>query len=118
MAPKTKPAELTFEFEWDPNYRLMPCTGIWGGIAPGGHVKIDFFVDGWPVPGSITHSIVDGRLGPETSRNPAINSGKVQRTVVGGLLLDKATAKLILRFLEAKISELDTIEGKSQEVKE
>ena len=49
---KNQPDEISIEWEYDKDYRLVPANGMWGGITPRGDLRIDFFVEVAPVPGS------------------------------------------------------------------
>ncbi len=96
------PTELTFDFELDPNYRIIASNGIWGGITSRGDMRLDFFVESQAIPRSVTNQIENGRIGKETKRIPA--SSKIVRKMQVGILLTPEHAESVADFIKEKLT--------------
>ncbi len=58
---------IKIQYEEAKDYRSIPVTGIWGGVAPNGEIFADFFIERQKSPSS-THIEIDesGKLVKET----------------------------------------------------
>ncbi|MEW6127721.1 MAG: hypothetical protein AB1757_11845 [Acidobacteriota bacterium] len=67
-----KDQQVEFVFEYDPNYRLVPANGAWGGITPRGDIRIDFFVESQAIPHRVVNKIdiKANAIGEEIKRVP------------------------------------------------
>jgi hypothetical protein len=103
---------VKFVFEKSPDYRIIAANGVWGGVTPQGHLKLDLFVDSIITPESITHNILkDGRLGDEIAREP---SGKiVTRELQIGVVLPVNIAETIGKWILARVQEAKSASGGS-----
>jgi hypothetical protein len=103
------PETVKFVFEYDAQYRFCPATGVWGGITPHGDLRVDFYVDSFNPPVSITHSIgTDGSLGKESERDPARDPRVtvIARRLQVGLLIPGTQLDTFAAFLTQKANEL------------
>ncbi len=97
----TPPTEITFRFEKDDDYRLIPVNGVWGGPTPRGDIMVDLFHESHLLPEEITQAVrPDGLLGSELERTPP--PGTLQRTVLVGMILTAEQADSIGRWLQKK----------------
>lgn len=95
------PTKITFRFEKDDDYRLIPVNGVWGGPTPRGDIMVNLFHESHVVPKEVTQTLrADGRLGQERERTPP--PGTVQRTVLVGMILTAEQAESIGRWLQEK----------------
>jgi hypothetical protein len=107
-AAKTKdveaPKKITFRFQQDEDYRLIPVNGVWGGVTPRGDIKVDFFHESTSQPEVVTQEVTpDGVLGKEVERIP---SKSIDRTVLVGMVLSLEHAESISRWLQDKAREV------------
>ncbi len=82
----TEPKEISIEWEYAKDYRLVPATGILGGITPRGDLRIEFFVEAIALPAPGESSMVlheDSGTYKETRKVP--QKGKIVRTVQIGV---------------------------------
>lgn len=98
------PKEVTFRFETDDEYRVVPVNGVWGGPTSRGDIKVDFFHESLSLPTQVTHLVSpDGRMGDETERKPA---STFQRTVQIGMVFTADQADSIGRWLQERAREV------------
>ena len=100
--PQKPPNELTFDFELDPNYRIIASNGIWGGMTPRGDMRLDFFVESQAMPESVTNKVEKGRIGKETKRVPA--GRKIVRKIQVGILMTPELADSVADFIKEKLT--------------
>ena len=60
---KKQPDEISIDWEYDKNYRMVPANGMWGGITPRGDLRIDFFVESMPIPDSGAGKLLNDGVG-------------------------------------------------------
>jgi hypothetical protein len=91
------PRKITFRFEKDEDYRLIPVNGVWGGATPRGDILVDLFHESSTLPEVVTHAMAPGgQLGEEVQRTP---TGEIQRKVLVGMVLTAEQAESIGRWL-------------------
>ena len=92
--------KITFRFEKDEDYRLIPVNGVWGGVTPRSDIFVDLFHESHTLPEVVTHEVTpDGRLGTEVKRTP---TDEIQRKVLVGMVLTAEQAESIGRWLLEK----------------
>ena len=101
----SSPAQVTFRFSKDENYRLIPVNGAWGGVTPRGDVQVELFHENHAMPTTVVHSVTEGRVAGELKRTPKAEKTEVQRTVLAGMVLTAEQAESIGRWLQAKARE-------------
>jgi hypothetical protein len=94
---------IKFSYERDPSYAIVPATGVWGAVTPAGMVMFDLTVDHIRSPDRLEHSLQDGKLGPETGREPSERI--VRRAAQVGVLVTPAVAESIGKWLIQKAEE-------------
>ena len=101
--PVGEDRRVTFYYEHDPGYRLVPANGAWIGITPRGDIRVDFFVEAWGAPEHVVNLLTpSGELGPELARSPAT---RITRRMQVGVLLSLEQADSTADFIKAKIGE-------------
>jgi hypothetical protein len=88
-------------FRKDKDYRVVPVSGVWGGISPHGMIFADFFFEKPDTPEKVT---LDDS-GKEVGRSP---SGMfVVRDVVGGITVRPEVARAIGQWFIDKADEFE-----------
>jgi len=89
---------ITYKFEKDDHYRIIPVSGVWGGPTPGGEIMVNLFHDAFSLPQDVKYAVSpDGRVGQEVARTVPEN---VQRILLAGMILTPAQADFIGRWLQ------------------
>ncbi len=88
-------------FRKDRDYRVMPVSGVWGGISPHGMVFADLFFEKPDTPEKV--SLDDA--GKEVGRSPA--GMFVVRDVVAGIAVRPEVARAIGEWFIAKADEFE-----------
>ena len=96
------PKTITFRFERDEHYRLIPVNGIWGGVTLRGDVKADLIHESQALPEAITHEVTAEGTLTEVKRAPATS---FQRTVLASMVLTPEQAESIGLWLQQKARE-------------
>jgi hypothetical protein len=99
-----KPEKLEFVFAFDPQYRLFPSNGVWGGLTPRGDMRLEFFVETFAQPTRVVNVITsDGNLGEETERTPAQGEHQIiTRSMQVGVMIPGSQLESIAEFLRQK----------------
>ena len=98
------PKKITFRFEKDEDYRLIPVNGVWGGATPRSDILVDFFHESYALPEMVAHAVtLDGQLGEEVKRTPP---GEIRRKVLVGMVLTAEQAESIGHWLLQKAREV------------
>ena len=91
------PTKITFRYEKDEDYRLIPVNGVWGGATPRSDILVDLFHESYTLPEVLTHAVTPGgQLGEEVKRTP---TGEIRRKVFVGMVLTAEQAESIGRWL-------------------
>ncbi|MDE0646042.1 MAG: hypothetical protein OXH84_07405 [Gammaproteobacteria bacterium] len=99
--------EIKFHYIKSSNFRVIPASGVWGGVNPRGLIDMTFFTERSPIPTVLTHSITsEGQLGEEIARET--KDGLV-RDVHVSIVIDLPFAKSFRDWLEQKIDEIENI---------
>ena len=96
------PKTVTFRFQRDEHYRLIPVNGIWGGVTPRGDVIADLIHESQALPEAITHEVTAEGTLAEVKRAPPTS---FQRTVLAGMVLTPEQAESIGLWLQRKARE-------------
>ena len=98
------PKNITFRFEKDEDYRLIPVNGVWGGATPRSDILVDLFHESYTLPEVVTHAVTPGgQLGEEVERIP---KGEIRRKVLVGMVLTAEQAESIGHWLVEKAREV------------
>ncbi|GEM_PF-333177 len=107
-----KDKQVKFVFKYDPDYRLIPCNGVWGGMTTRGDLKLDFMVESQATPDYVVH-VIDveaGELGKEIEREPPKH---FIRELQVGILMSPDTAVAFADWLNGKLKEIEKLSGKN-----
>ena len=95
--------EITFQFERDPEYRVITTNGAWGGITPRGEMKFDLFFEHIDLPEEITYLATPDGLGPEVKRSPS--PAPISRVAMAGVVMTPENAENLGRWLIEKVAQ-------------
>ncbi len=84
---KQQPSEIRIEWEYDKDYRLVPANGMWGGLTPRGDLRIEFFVEVIPTPGSGETALIHDAGGSYKERRKTPGKATVVRKVQVGVMI-------------------------------
>ena len=98
------PTKITFRFEKDENYRLIPVNGVWGGPTPRGDIMVDLFHESYARPEVVAHEVTPGgQIGKQVEHTPTI---EIRRKIFVGMVLTVEQAESIGRWLREKAREV------------
>ena len=98
------PKEITFHFIKANDFRVIPATGVWGGVNPRGNITMTFFSERTSIPKKIVHELTtEGQLGDELGRDDIEG---VVRDVHVSVVVDLAFAENFRVWLDDKIKAL------------
>ena len=104
------PDKVKFVFSYAPDYRLCAANGVWASVTTKGDVRLEFFVEGFDVPLSVTHSLTEGgQIGAEIERKLPDGPEKtavLSRRVHVGVLLPGNQLESWAALLTEKANEL------------
>src|SRR5438128_214222 len=95
---ESKEKQIKFVYEYDPDYRLIPCNGVWGGVTPRGDFRIDFMVESQAIPDYVINSYdaEAEKLGEEIEREPR----HLVRHLQVGILMTLENAETLAGWLK------------------
>ncbi len=94
-------------FRKDKDYKIMPVSGIRGGLTPQGMVCVDFFVEKSEIP---EKSVVEvDELSGNANELPITNEQYYVREVLACLLFQPETARGIGQFLIQQADQFDKL---------
>ncbi len=101
------PADITFHYIKNPNFRAIHVDGAIGGITPSNNIHISLYSERPAIPQKITHQInPDGTLGDVL--NKAGRDGIVREMDID-VILDISTARSLSQWLDEQIHTLEEI---------
>lgn len=111
MNDNSFPQRIRYHYLHEPEARLRPAHGVWGGINAHGEVEMCFY-DESDIPPEITEQTIgpDGIPGPEQicQEDTVRHMGK---TIHTRILLNYHTARAVLEWLQDRVDELEAEEG-------
>ena len=96
---------VVFQFEKNPEYRVIYANGAFGGATPRGDIKFDLFIEYAGSPEEVAHSMTPDGLGPEVERSPE-DMPFVRESQIG-VIMSPGQAKSFGHWLLSKISEVE-----------
>lgn len=113
MANNKPKEKVTFHYIKSNGFRAVHADGVWGGVTPRGYITMSFFSERAPIPQSLTHEVVQNKLGVETDIESKTG---IVREVEIEVLVDLPMAKSLIPWLQEKINFLENIkQDQSQE---
>jgi hypothetical protein len=107
-----KPDALSFRFERDPGYRIVPVNGIWGGPTIRGDIRVELFYECQSTPVSVTNKVSSDGLGDETTREPTADV--FTRTLMVGMMLTAEQAQSIGQWLQQQAEQVMAVRAAMQ----
>jgi len=112
------PETMEFKTEYDPEYRIIGCNGIFGGLTLRGDLKMDFFEECQAIPDRIKNKVKpNGEVGEEIERIPPAHTIRLMRVSV---LIPPNQIPSIIEWLKEKQAILDQVkalfEGKEDNI--
>jgi len=96
--------EITFVLTEGKDYRLIPISGVVGGVTPDGMIWADLFLEHGSLPETMSHAVVDGKLGQVTGRTGLDSSHpSMERRREVGVVMTVRTAQALIGWLKNKI---------------
>ena len=113
MDNNSYPERITYNYHTEPDARLRPAHGVWGGINPHGEIEMCFY-DESDIPPQFTEQSIssNGSPGPERLLQED-NSRQIKRNIHTRLLLNYHTARAVMDWLQDRVDELES-EGGSE----
>jgi len=97
-------SEIKIFFRRNPDFKMMPVSGVWGGLTPQGNVYCDFFFEKAEIPENVVMEVGEGAVpAKEVGRNP--QTQMFIREVVVGLSMQPEIARSIGQWLIDKADE-------------
>ena len=104
--PSDPTNKIKFHYIKADSFRVIPASGVWGGVNTRGSIDMTFFTERAPIPKVVSHEITsEGQLGMEVDRKT--KEGLV-RDVQVSVLIDLPFAKSFRDWLDDKINELES----------
>ena len=114
---KKQPDEISIKWEYDKGYRLVPANGMWGGITPRGDLRIEFFVEAVPVPGSGETALLKDESGFYKERRKTPEQVTVVRKVQVGVMVPPQQVQSFMEWFKDKAQKVTvTSESSSKKV--
>lgn len=99
--PPEEGRQITFYFEYDPEYRVVAANSAWVGITTRDDLRLDFTIEGVGNPGEIVNLLTaDGQIGPELRRSP---ERRIVRRFQVGVLWSLDTADSIAGLIKSQV---------------
>ena len=114
---KQQPSEIRIEWEYDKDYRLVPANGMWGGITPRGDLRIEFFVEVVPTPGSGETALFHDASGSYKEGRKTPEKATVVRKIQVGVMIPPHQIPSFVEWFKDKARQLKiTSENPSNKV--
>jgi hypothetical protein len=110
--PGKMPEEIEFKYIFSDDYNPLYVNGAFGGVSSKKEIVVNFYLERIGIPNSQRHKLgPDGKLGDEIERTPATDHLLFVRVVKNGVVLSLESAKVINKWLDQRIQELEKLEG-------
>ena len=104
---KNQPDEISIEWGYDKNYRLVPANGMWGGITPRGDLRIDFFVESIAVPDSGAGKLLNDGSGNYTEHHEVSEKVTMVRKMQVGVMVPPQQVQSFMRWFQDKAQKVE-----------
>ncbi|MDE7468907.1 MAG: hypothetical protein K2M30_01290 [Desulfovibrionaceae bacterium] len=99
------PTRVHYEYELDDNVRVQYAHGVWGGVTKHGEIELNFYLE---------HDNVGRRKEVNPQHKEAlVPTHYITRLVHSRILLNYATARSVLEWLEEKVQTLELEENET-----
>ena len=105
---KKEDRQVKFVFQYDPNYRLIACNGVWGGVTSRGDFRLEFMVESQAIPDYVINTINEeaGEIGKEIERVPGKH---FVRQLQVGIIMSPDNVAIFAAWLMNKLNEIQRI---------
>jgi len=113
-----QPDHVNFRYVTDDDYRIVPASGVHGGMTPDGQVIAHFFVELRQLPESVTHEVSsNGKLSDKTNETRRDAEGIwFERRLSIGVVMSAEKARSIGKWLIEKADEVkQATQGEEEE---
>lgn len=110
MAENTKKPKkkVTFHNKLSASFREIHVDGAFGGITPSGYINLNFYAERFPIPKSTEYSLKDDNTINEKINDSEDSKDGIIREYEFGIYCDLKTAVNIKKFLDERISVLQS----------
>lgn len=95
--------DITIFYRKSSDFKMLPISGVWGGLTAQGYVYCELFLEKAETPESITLSIGDDNIAKEVGKRPETNMF-IRETLVG-LTMQPDIARSVGQWLIGKADE-------------
>jgi hypothetical protein len=112
-----KPRTVAFDYIKSNYFRVIHCEGVVGGITPGGFIHMAPWNARQPYPQQVVHELTaEDKMGKEVTRTT--RETDIIREIETDIVFTPEMARVIIRWLEKRLSDIEELEGKIQEKRE
>ena len=106
--------KVAFDYIKSNYFRVIHCDGVVGGITPNGWIHMAPWNARQPYPQQVVHELTaEGKMGTEVSRTT--RETDVVREIETDIVFAPDMARVIIRWLEKRLAELELLEEKTEE---
>ena len=99
-----KTRKITIKYIQATDYKIIAANGAYGGVTPKGDIMMNLFVEHATVPESVTHDVVEGKLGPQVATDKG--GSMFTRDLQIGVVMSADQAEQIAVWLHGKAEEV------------
>jgi hypothetical protein len=99
--------KITFNYSRSSRYKNYPIDGVFGGVLPSANIWFDVFVEKGRVPETVECEI-DVKTGTVTEIKNLLVKNEVERELQAGFTMNLETAKILRKWLDEKISVIES----------
>lgn len=96
---------VDFHYIKNSDFKTVLADGTISSLTPAGYINLNFYLERFPIPDTITRKVKDGIVGEEIGQ--ISNRNGIIREVNVGVVLDIETAKGVAKSLNELISKFD-----------
>lgn len=102
---------LKIKNEYDPDYKIVPASGIFGGVTPRGELRVDFFAEYLPNPPGI--QITVSEQGKVLSETPSESDCDIVRRMLVGVIIAPWQVESFAKWFLQKAKEISVLKESS-----
>lgn len=111
LSPAGPPeSTVTFDYIKSNFHRVVQVDGVVGGITPNGMIHMAVWNQRQPYPRQVVHELTEDRMGSQIDRTT--RECDFVREIEVGLVLNYEMARVLVRWLEKRISDFEAVQEK------
>lgn len=111
---QAEPKKLEFHLIKSNYFRVIHVDGAWGSVTPSGNnIQMVVYSHRMPIPQTMVHPIVEGKMG-DASPSEQVGKSGIVREMESALILDLDVAQALYKWLGTKIEQLQKIKKEEQ----